>query len=465
MKTLIWFLILVLAPVLWAGITLDILINNSHPLQHKRGKRFPLYIWSADLDELKHDAEVEETLKKLDERGLMVFHKWSQRNLKRRLEKLIQIGRIQTRLGIPVSINATPLSYRFFNGNSETAHRDSNHKPFFDRSFSKKVKMGCPFTLKTQYARMIGKWLPFLKAYKAAGITPDFIAIDWEVDGPHEWNNAWENSKKCIRCQRLIRNIEEFRYFQKAIRNLRAQAQKEVFSAPIREFFPSVKIGNYGEYPDQGFRYWWDYFEWREAGETYRPWVHNFPQSGYTVAMPVVYTWHWIYKLYDFKNPQYRWFYNMLKVGSNAGKSTPSATPIISFLHWTTLNPEKLPQKYTPLNEKNYKELLWHLLLRGHDAFCLWTPLGDLRKELIPLHQVYQESMEFSPFILDGKPLWFDVPTEGPVISGILYQNQLLVRRTDFGEMEGSVQKKVKGHRISIPPLNQKNQIILLDFQ
>ena len=50
----------------------------------------------------------------------------------------------------------------------------------------------------------------FAKAYKKAGIPVDFIWVDWEVDGPIEWNGAWESSKKCTRCREHIKHMEDF---------------------------------------------------------------------------------------------------------------------------------------------------------------------------------------------------------------------------------------------------------------
>ena len=86
-------------------------------------------------------------------------------------------------------------------------------------------------------------------------------------------------------------------------------------------------VGNYGVYPHDGHRYWYDYFEEfvdgvpyeQEGGAKYRQWFDEFPLTGYTSAMPVVYTWDKIWRWYDFDQVDYRWFYNMLKVCSNAG--------------------------------------------------------------------------------------------------------------------------------------------------
>src|SRR5688572_14342781 len=123
--------------------------------------------------------------------------------------------------------------------------------------------------------------------------------------------------------------------------------QRAAFAEPVRTHFPDALVGNYGVTPHGGLRHWYDYFE-RETPELpfvadqrakYREWAHEFDGTGYTFAMPVVYTWYPTFGWYDFEDPDYRWFYNMLLVGSDAGQHTPVTTPIISFVHWHTTAP------------------------------------------------------------------------------------------------------------------------------
>ena len=75
----------------------------------------------------------------------------------------------------------------------------------------------------------------------------------------------------------------------------------------------------------------------------------------------------------------------MLLVGSNAGQSTPAKTPIITFVHWTTTAPPNNPDPTVrQLSAGRYREVLWHLLLRGHDTFFLWC-MGDELANVITL--------------------------------------------------------------------------------
>jgi hypothetical protein len=172
--------------------------------------------------------------------------------------------------------------------------------------------------------------------------------------------------------------------------------------------------------------------------------------------MPVVYTWYRTFGWYDFSDTDYGWFYNMLLTGSNAGEATSPSTPIISFVHWTTTAPPKDPDpNVVQFSREKYQELLWHLLLRGHDTFFLWCTADELATEIELVHQVYAESMDYSEFLLRGQPISFAVPkSEGPVISGLRLGNRVLVRRSDFGVQDRHKESVEIGSnlQIEVPP-------------
>jgi hypothetical protein len=320
---------------------------------------------------------------------------------------------------------------------------------------------------------------PFLKGYKDAGVPLDFWTADWEIDGAIEWNESWAHCKRCQQCRKNIPKIDDFTEFQKALRRIRCDMQNEVFCKTIKNYFPNALIGNYGTNPHDGFRYWYDYFEKDVAGAPgkkeqnafYRQWADDFDATGYTCSMPVVYSWYRIYNDFTFKDKEYRWFYNMLLVATDAGKSTPSQTPIIPFVHWTTTcppEPKDLPQDFVPMSEERYRELLWHMLLRGHDTLCMWCGGNELAQETRPLHAVYAASLEYKEFLDRGEPVIFDMPKKpGPVVSALRQDNRLLVRRTDFGEpgkaAKGKVKVKVDGKTISVPEARGQCQIIPLE--
>lgn len=449
-----------------------LVLKETSPLESPRGDRLPLYVWPLTGVGTREEKEGARILKELDKRGIAVISIWSPGRKEESLKGTLWIGKLQKKLGLKVNVNATSLMYAFFKGDERTAHITDKGEKFFDYSFSKGRPMGCPFTLEYRIPEMKERMEFFVKTYKEAGIPIDFIFADWEIDGPIEWNGAWEASKKCKRCRENIPRINDFTEFQKALRIIRSRLQKEVFADTVKKYFPHALVGNYGVYPHNGYRYWYDYFEKfvqgapykLEGGVKYRQWFQEFPLTGYTFAMPVVYTWYPIFNWYDFPDLDYRWFYNMLLVASNAGESTPMEIPIISFVHWTTtaLPPHPDPE-VKQFSQENYKELLWHMLLRGVDGFFLWCRESQLAQEIRPLHEVYAESLKYKEFLDKGEPISFGVPPyPGPVISGLRLEDRVLVRRTDFEEVRKAITLKVKGKTLKIPPLTGKCQILKL---
>jgi hypothetical protein len=86
------------------------------------------------------------------------------------------------------------------------------------------------------------------------------------------------------------------------------------------------------------------------------------------------------------------------------------------------------------MSKESYQELLWHMLLRGTDAFFMWSGKNEYPEEVRLLHEVYAAAQKYGKFLDQGMPITFDVPDKpGTVISGLALGDSLLVRRTDFG--------------------------------
>ena len=454
-------------------------LDNTQALEFNRAKRLPLYLWQSmgAYDFTAQNAE--ELIRELDKRGIGYVSSWEPKNNKQSLSNSLIVAKAQQKLGLKVNINANSCLYHFFNGDPETAHIDENGKPFFDESFGKSHKMGCPFALASRKPIIKEQLEFFISSFKKAGVNIDFVFADWEIDGPLEVNRAHEASLKCKRCRKNIKGIQDFEVFQSVIRKMRNQLQKEVYAEPMKKIFPDVLVGNYAVYPNNGYRYWYDYFEFyvedqpykQDKNAKYRKWPDDFKDTGYTYAMPTVYPWNRIYDWYDYKITDYRWFYNMLLVASNAGQNTPVDVPVISFVHWHTINydhPEGSPvttpvEEIKQFSEEKYQELLWHMLLRGTDTLFLWCMDKEAAKEIQLLHKVYSQSMEFSEFILKGTPINFNVPENpGTVISGLKLDNRVLIRRTDFVKSDKPVEIVVEARKIKIKPAVGKCQIIPL---
>ena len=446
--------------------SIRLVLDVTSPLSHSRGNRLPLYLWPAMNPGPLSDAVAERLVAELDRRGIGLVCSWYAGQEERTFAEALPIARAQRKLGLPVNINATQPLYSFFDGDERTAHVDSDGTPFWDASFGK-ADMGCPFALEFRKEPMKARLTPFIERYKSEDLAVHFVFADWEIDGPLEWNGAWESSKRCTRCREQLPDLDNFLAFQHRLRKIRSELQREVYATPVLDAFPKALVGNYAVYPNNGFRYWYDYFETMVEGQPevveqrarYRHWANEFETTGYTFAMPVVYPWSWTYDWYDFNVPDYRWFYNMLKVASNAGQYRQQGVPNITFVHWHTVNvgrdvgdgAEEGGSTAPQLSEWAYQELLWHMLLRGHDTFFLWCMNQENEKEVALLHPVWAAAQEYGAFLEHGEPVTFDIPNQpGTVISGLRLDNRVLVRRTDFMDNTETVTLRIGTRTLDI---------------
>lgn len=453
---------------------LQAVLDNAGPLSFPRAGQLPLFVLPisqslAGID----DSRSEAVLRQLNRRGIGYTVKWNPEDFAGSVKEAIRIGTLQQRLGLEVAADATACLSSFFDGSESTLHEDDSGHPFAETSFG--GKLGCPFALKHRYQFIRQRIESFLRAYEKAGIRVRFVFADWEIDGPIEWNDAWASSKRCRRCRENIPRIDNFREFQKRLREIRSEMQRVTFAQPVTASFPEALVGNYAVYPHDGYRYWYDYFEREAEGmpfradqrARYREWAHEFEGIGYTFAMPVVYTWYRTFGWYDFDDLDYRWFYNMLLVGSNAGRHTPHNIPIIPFVHWTTTAPPKEPDpRVRQFSAEKYQELLWHLLLRGHDTFFLWCLPAELPREIRLMQEVYGAALAYRGFLERGEPIHFEVPSRpAPVVSGIRLGDKLLVRRTDFGAGAGEIVLQLAGGGRVVVPSGARNQVLNVEPQ
>jgi hypothetical protein len=261
-----------------------------------------------------------------------------------------------------------------------------------------------------------------------------------------------------------------FLEYQKVLRDIRSELQRSSFAEPIRARFPHALVGNYAVYPHDGYRQWYDYFEYfvegqphiRDQRARYRLWANEFPGTGYTCAMPVVYTWYPTYNWYDFDDSDYRWFYSLLLVASSAGKSTPAGVPIVSFVHWHTTSPPKQPDpQVKQLGAAAYQELLWHMLLRGMSAFFMWCTPSEDAEECRLVHEVYATAQQYGEFLEGGVPVSFDVPKQpGAVVSALRLGRRLLLRRTDFGKAPDTIEITIGTQTLAIRRAPGKCQVL-----
>lgn len=454
--------------------TIQTILEATTPIQTPANHRLPLLLWPAHAGVVNDPDLQKEIVLALHSRGISAIASWNPEDFTNSLHQSLQLARIQHALNLPVIVNANNCMHGFFNGSPETAHLDSNHQPFFEESIPGKI--GCPFRIQHRYKIVQEQTAQFVRAYHENQLPLDLVFGDWEIDGPLEINESHLSAQRCEICRSKIPHIENFASFQNAVRAQRNHATRTCYAEPILALYPKALIGNYGVYPNNGYRYWYDYFEHpsnthtsiREQNATYRTWPNDFNDTSYTLAMPVVYPWARIYNNYTFPNPDYRWFYNMLLVGSNALQHTPPSTPLVPFVHYHTVfdplppNPE-IPQ----LSKETYQELLWHLLLRGADSLFLWCTTDQNPTEIQLVHKVWSDSLQYQTFLELGQPISHAAPhTPDSVISGLQLEHQVLIRRTDFTPPpHHPITLTLDTQTLTVPPTPTPNTCIVLNLK
>jgi len=449
----------------------DLVLKTIQPLKHERGERFPLFFWHLRGTRTDEGDELVETLKALNDRGLPVVPSWTThpKTKENEMARCVRIAKAQNKLGIPAYIFAGNTGSGFYRDES-TWHVDEKGNRFPDTSHVERIKLGCPFEKSgwPAVAEQIREWV---KYYKKNGARLDGVWFDWEATGPSEWNDSWNLCRKCVRCRKELgeAGLKDFGVFQERIRKIRSAMQK-LFVDVIHEEFPKANVANYGVYPQGPYRYWWDWYEKMVPGApakkdqraVYRKWYNEFPLTGFTIGMPVVYGWDRIFVEYDYEDIDFRWFRNMLMVFSDSAAHRPEGVPLVSWVN-RFVDLAGPPENAVPLSEEKFKELLWHMLLRGADGFYIWCREEDMLRELVPVHAVYAASLQYKDFLSNGKPVTFDVPDEeGPVISALQMGKKLLLRRTDFGKAApAEVSIEVAGAKIPVPASASGKTIIL----
>jgi len=125
---------------------------------------------------------------------------------------------------------------------------------------------------------------------------------------------------------------------------------------------------------------------------------------------------------------------------------------VVPFVHWhTTSPPKQADPAVRQFSAESYRELLWHLLLRGADTFFLWCPRDEAPEEVRLVHEVYSDAQEYGQFLEKGIPVSFEVPKEpGPVVSALQLGDKLLVRRTDFTNSQQPAVLVIEGKKLAV---------------
>ena len=450
------------SPAAWPA-KIRVVLDNARPLAFPRGGRLPLFLWPA-MD--PGDLEPQEpTPLCANSTAAASACSWSWQSATRTARSAgLALARVQKRLGVPVSVNATALLYGFFDGDPEppmSTTRDGRFSTIPSvprvrwgaRSPSIRAGGGNPRAGRRLRPRL---YKGRLSAALRLGRLGDRRARS-NSTGPTKRRGVAEGAGG------RIPDIGQFpRLPEGRPRHAERFSSEPCSASPSGSGFPAYGWAITRSIPTTGTATGTIISRSTSTASRiiadrrakYRLWANDFPATGYTFAMPVVYPWARLFGWYDFAETDYRWFYNMLLEASGAGRSTPPAMPVVAFVHFHPIDPEKFPAPgFRPMSRDAYRELLWHILLRGADTFYLWAGEAEYPLEVRLLHEVWSEAQRYGEFLDGGRPVSFDVPANpAPVVSGLRLGNRILVRRTEFGSSAAPVFLTIGGRRLDVPP-------------
>jgi hypothetical protein len=103
------------------------------------------------------------------------------------------------------------------------------------------------------------------------------------------------------------------------------------------------------------------------------------------------------------------------------------------------------------------------MLLRNTNTLAMWCSPEENAQEIRLIHEVYAAAQKYEEFLDNGLPINFDVPSQpGTVISGLILDDNVLVRRTDFGDNKTPVTIMAGTTPITVPYDPGKCQLISL---
>ena len=280
-----------------------------------------------------------------------------------------------------------------------------------------------------------------LKPFKDAGIK---LAAVWFDDEclPHPWNGIWEAQKASVECraQYPAGVMDDFGKFKQYCYDLRSKMFSEAAADPIHGMFPGAKTGNYSDFASS------EAFPWYEGDNPYPPRTIGRMDA----IMPSAYANTCILPRYfkaDETVTQEKadqiYFHLLLRTVGSANANKTKGKVAIPYLSRLCLDNPDAKFRFG-MTSARYRELLRHLWLRGTDAiyaFNLGYPGCGVSAEesfgsLEDSRAVYDELLEYRPFLDKGKPMNFDVPAmydAGPVWSGLMLPDRCLVRAFTLG--------------------------------
>ncbi len=410
---------------------LDNLLQRIPPLTHDARGRWPLIAWEPFILSAKDDGFnkgvplTKAQYQALAARGLA--------QAIRLTPAYIPIAKALQDAGVPVIAmegNGGDLPATLADGGAHQLPAD--YKPT-------EIVHACPMLL-AGWNTEANKLRATLKQFKDAGVTLDAAWLDWENE-PIWSREAWEQSRRCPRCQKLFPPgiLDDYYAYRDFIVRYRQQLFSTYLAAPIREFYPACSITNwavvYSDPARRTFHYWGRF---------------NFPPMDaglFTATNPVAYGNDIAYsilwdKLYPKGTPLDEahmdrvYTYLMLAQMSDDAANRQAWRVEAPAIPWVCRYcPDMDDPKVPMLSATRYREILRHLWLRGaggmqiFNAYRPKTPTLRL-EEVADAVASLDEALGYRAFLEHGTVMNTSVPevTAHTLWSGLRLGDEAIVR-------------------------------------
>jgi len=436
------------------ALALDKIRAHVQPLSHPLGDRLPLLMWQGPrFPTGLHDGRVEETQQVFLDRGFLPL--CNPCATPSAASAYVPILKFWQKRAVPLCILPQGWVQAAFMTDRAGRSRCA-HQPPADPS----EKFPCPSAMLadervTPEAQRIRETLRLLKDN---GLELRLLVIDFESgaylrnigDRDEAVRAQMAEALKCPRCVAAFTEVSLSTPagYAKVVNHARAMATRRILSAPAREIYPNVLLGNFYAWPIDRVA--------RPEGS----WpAYGYEHSGLNVAMPRVYMnagWGGAGRDQDKMN--WNAFYCALEGFSPAASVLREDERLIPWIHvWlggrylsVVMQGRKLPEPWA------MSEVARHMILRGAETFAIWmdaqigefpadyphpdyAAMGQFVYDLKGVQEGFNDMLRFNAFLRRAKPMTFAVPGQraelGPETatwSGMQTSEKALVRAVSF---------------------------------
>jgi hypothetical protein len=389
------------------------------PLQHERGKRWPMILWEA----VSFDPQPAEVYRDLLDRGLTQHIRMDENDIP--TAKALQAA------GSPVIMMqgaGGPWPASLAGDPSKWAHQ-------FEPGFKPNGEVrSCP-AMRDGWRIQADRVRATLHRFKDAGVTVDAVWMDWEGD-PLGGSAFYDQASHCKRCRETLPpwTLASKENFGAYCWRLYLELIGAYVAAPAREVFPRCSVTNWQitlSTEEKPILSW--------SGVPFPPAIPN----GLTATNPVAYGNTICFAMYQRGWPRdrehvdqfYTWL--LLQQVSNDTANRLRFAPQLQSIPWIARwCPDDENPKIPIMSRERYREALRHLWLRGVDGMQIFNASRKGYEKLTFTEiedavAVYDEMLAYREFLDDGQVLCTNLPEpqdHDAIWSGVRWKEYAIIR-------------------------------------